>query len=83
MALQISTFDCKREDLIGYGQVSVRGDGVHADFTFGPLHEITKEAAERQARVFVMAMDGMALAAKLKAVQDSLSNTIAAMEGQQ
>ncbi|MFJ1251922.1 hypothetical protein [Cupriavidus sp. CuC1] len=57
MTLQISTFECEREDLIGHGHVIVRGDGVLTHFNFAPEFGISKSEAERQAKLFVAAME--------------------------
>jgi len=84
MTLQISTREHESNKPGVYiGAVEVRGEGVYVDFMFGGSFRETREEAEAQARLFVMAMEGARMVDKLKAVQESLSETIARLEGKQ
>lgn len=82
MSLQISTreHDSNRPG-VRIGAVTVEGECVCAEFMFGGAFRATREEAEAQARLFVMAMEGARMVDKLKAVQASLSETIARLEG--
>jgi len=79
MTLQIR--DARCGDDVGF--VDVQGPGVCASFFYGRNRGCNRQEAEAQARLFVMALEGVSLVDKLKAVQDSLSETIARLEAGQ
>ncbi|KDP85623.1 hypothetical protein CF70_013075 [Cupriavidus sp. SK-3] len=86
MSLQISTKRFQKEDGTGEtGWVEVRDyeKGLNVDFHFGYAHCGTEDAAQASARLFVQALEGVTNLEKLKAIQASLSETIARLEGKQ
>ncbi|WP_354682638.1 hypothetical protein [Cupriavidus necator] len=59
MSLQISTREHEHNSKPGVfiGAVTVEGEGVFVDFMFGGSFGQTREQAERNARIFVAALD--------------------------